>query len=116
MGGPTIFVFKNSFVRFARLSIHTKLVAASQDTSQLSPGLENIHDKCTTELKKYITIVALPIRGTKTTHSKDKGSKTKSHFYNDPLQWRKSHAEKFPNMEVLTRKFLAIQGSSSASE
>jgi hAT family C-terminal dimerisation region len=42
--------------------------------------------------------------------------RTKEFVYNNPLLWWKMHDEKFFTLQILARKFLAIQASSAPSE
>jgi len=82
--------------------------AASQESVNLAPGAESVHDKCKAELTKYLNTEQMTI-GTKDT-------KTKKVVNSNPLDWWKMHEGKFPTLEVLAKKFLAIQASSAPSE
>jgi len=58
--------------------------------------------------KKFLSTVPMD-RGKKDTTAK-------KFVHSDPLDWWKIHENKFPNLGVLARKFLAIQAGSAPSE
>jgi len=81
--------------------------AASQESHNLVPGVESVHDMCQAELNKFLSAERMLL---------GKRDIKKQLLWNNPLDWWKLHEGKFPTLEVLARKFLAIQASSAPSE
>jgi len=81
--------------------------AASQESDNLVRGVESVHDMWQAELNKFLSAEQLIL---------GKRDIKKQFVCNNPLDWCKMHKGKFPTLEVLARKFLAIQASSAPSE